>query len=103
MPAMLPFYPTYAANILQYRYNSLDETHKIAKIFGYNGSMFAWTAYVFKAFVYQIIESAFPSRAYFGRAQVGQNTSSVLLMMSIVGLLRWERWLGRLHRTAYHW
>jgi trehalose/maltose hydrolase-like predicted phosphorylase len=44
MPAMLPFYPTLAANILQYRYNSLDESHKIAKIFGFEGSMFAWTA-----------------------------------------------------------
>ncbi len=47
MPAMLPFYPTYAANILQYRYNSLNESYKIANTFGYNGSMFAWTAYVF--------------------------------------------------------
>ena len=44
MPAMLPFYPTLAANILQYRYNSLEESHKIAKIFGYQGAMFAWTA-----------------------------------------------------------
>ncbi|CAF3611118.1 unnamed protein product [Rotaria sordida] len=44
MPALLPFYPSRAANILRYRYNSLDESNKIARIFGYNGSMFAWTA-----------------------------------------------------------
>jgi trehalose/maltose hydrolase-like predicted phosphorylase len=47
MPAMLPFYPTFAANILLYRYNSLAEANRIARVFGYNGSMFAWTAYVF--------------------------------------------------------
>ena len=46
MPALLPFYPSRAANILRYRYNSLDESNKIARVFGYNGSMFAWTAYV---------------------------------------------------------
>ncbi len=44
MPAMLPFYPSYAANLLQYRYNSLAESRKIANIFGYTGAMFAWTA-----------------------------------------------------------
>ncbi len=47
MPALLPFYPTLAANLLQYRYNSLAESNKIARIFGYDGAMFAWTAYVF--------------------------------------------------------
>ncbi len=46
MPALLPFYSSRAANILRYRYNSLDESNKIARVFGYNGSMFAWTAYV---------------------------------------------------------
>jgi trehalose/maltose hydrolase-like predicted phosphorylase len=46
MPALLPFYPSRAANILRYRYNSLNESNKIARVFGYNGSMFAWTAYV---------------------------------------------------------
>ena len=46
MPALLSFYPARAANILRYRYNSLDESRKIAKVFGYEGSMFAWTAYV---------------------------------------------------------
>jgi trehalose/maltose hydrolase-like predicted phosphorylase len=46
MPALLSFYPSRAANILRYRYNSLDESNKIARVFGYNGSMFAWTAYV---------------------------------------------------------
>lgn len=44
MPALLPFYPSIAANIIRYRYNSLEESYKIAQIFGYNGSMFAWTA-----------------------------------------------------------
>lgn len=57
MPAMLPFYPSYADNILQYRYNSLPESRKIAKVFGYDGSMFAWTAYVF--YHYSQIISAF--------------------------------------------
>ncbi len=47
MPALLSFYPSRAANILRYRYNSLDESNKIARVFGYNGSMFAWTAYVY--------------------------------------------------------
>jgi trehalose/maltose hydrolase-like predicted phosphorylase len=47
MPALLPFYPSHAANLLRYRYNSLNESNKIARVFGYNGSMFAWTAYVF--------------------------------------------------------
>ncbi len=47
MPAMLPFYPSYSANIIQYRYNSLESSREIARIFGYTGSMFAWTAYVF--------------------------------------------------------
>ncbi len=46
MPALLPFYPSRAASILRYRYNSLEESNKIAQIFGYNGSMFAWTAYI---------------------------------------------------------
>lgn len=44
---MLPFYPSHADNILRYRYNSLAESEKTAKVFGYNGSMFAWTAYGF--------------------------------------------------------
>lgn len=44
MPALLPFYTARAANILRYRYNSLDESKKIAQVFGYEGSMFAWTA-----------------------------------------------------------
>ncbi len=56
MPAILPFYPFYAANILQYRYNSLDESYKIAKLFGYNGSMFAWTAYVFIIIIIIIVK-----------------------------------------------
>ncbi len=47
MPALLPFYPSVAANILRFRYNSLAESYKIAQIFGYEGSMFAWTACVF--------------------------------------------------------
>ncbi|CAF1535077.1 unnamed protein product, partial [Adineta steineri] len=47
MPALLPFYPSHAANILRFRYNSLEESNNIAKIFGYNGSMFAWTASYF--------------------------------------------------------
>ena len=46
MPALLSFYPARAANILRYRYNSLDESRKIARVFGYDGAMFAWTAYV---------------------------------------------------------
>lgn len=46
MPALLPFYPSHAANILRYRYNSLNESNHIARVFGYDGSMFAWTAYV---------------------------------------------------------
>ena len=46
MPALLPFYPSRAASILRYRYNSLEESNKYARVFGYNGSMFAWTAYV---------------------------------------------------------
>ncbi|CAF3616798.1 unnamed protein product [Adineta steineri] len=47
MPALLPFYPSHAANILRFRYNSLEESKNIAKSFGYNGSMFAWTASYF--------------------------------------------------------
>jgi trehalose/maltose hydrolase-like predicted phosphorylase len=62
MPALLPFYPSLAANILRYRYNSLDESNKIARVFGYNGSMFAWTAYVFiiknfqKKYIYFLLD-----------------------------------------------
>jgi hypothetical protein len=51
MPALLPFHPSVAANIIRYRYNSLEETYKIAQIFGYKGSMFAWTACVFSLIV----------------------------------------------------
>ncbi|CAF1214772.1 unnamed protein product [Adineta ricciae] len=47
MPALLPFYPSIAANILRYRYNSLSESNKIAQVFGYKGAMFAWTASYF--------------------------------------------------------
>ncbi|UJR22365.1 hypothetical protein I4U23_025427 [Adineta vaga] len=47
MPALLPFYPSIAANIIRYRYNSLEESRKIAQTFGYKGSMFAWTASYF--------------------------------------------------------
>ncbi|CAF1386310.1 unnamed protein product [Adineta steineri] len=47
MPALLPFHPSLAANIIRFRYNSLEESNNIAKIFGYNGSMFAWTASYF--------------------------------------------------------
>ncbi|CAF4371306.1 unnamed protein product [Rotaria socialis] len=44
MPALLPFYPSRAESLLRYRYNSLDASNNIALRFGYNGSMFAWTA-----------------------------------------------------------
>jgi len=67
---MLPFYPRYAANLLEYRYNSLPESYKIAQTFGYNGSMFAWTAYVLLFFHKLYPSVVLLHRAYFGRAQV---------------------------------
>ncbi|CAF1468725.1 unnamed protein product [Rotaria sp. Silwood1] len=36
MLASLPFYPSYAANILCYQYNSLAKSNEIAQIFGDN-------------------------------------------------------------------
>ncbi|CAF4874985.1 unnamed protein product, partial [Rotaria sp. Silwood1] len=41
MLASLPFYPSYAANILCYQYNSLAKSNEIAQIFGDNRFMFA--------------------------------------------------------------
>ncbi|CAF1032489.1 unnamed protein product [Didymodactylos carnosus] len=47
MPGLLPFYPEFAENILRYRYNSLAESNKIARVFNYSGAMYAWTASYF--------------------------------------------------------
>ncbi len=83
MPALLPFYPSRAANILRYRYNSLDESNKIARVFGYNGSMFAWTAYVF-IINKIIIKNFFSSSSYLGRPEVKKKLK--ILFYSIIYL-----------------
>eukprot|EP01059_Diplonema_ambulator_P008627 TRINITY_DN18289_c0_g1_i1.p1 TRINITY_DN18289_c0_g1~~TRINITY_DN18289_c0_g1_i1.p1 ORF type:complete len:848 (+),score=236.78 TRINITY_DN18289_c0_g1_i1:252-2546(+) len=43
-PPLRLLHPELARGILQYRYLSLNESKKIATLFGYKGAMFAWTA-----------------------------------------------------------
>eukprot|EP00051_Salpingoeca_urceolata_P020106 m.299134 g.299134 ORF g.299134 m.299134 type:complete len:912 (+) comp19543_c1_seq5:107-2842(+) len=43
-PSLYLLEPDLAKSLLQYRYNSLTASAANAKLFGYNGAMFAWTA-----------------------------------------------------------